>query len=281
MVLADAGHMQAAFVFFIHPLRFRIHETIHGVFAARSGIPVIVFPRIAAHTGSPPGTSALTLVMTSERIASREASAALGTDMGSFSRVEFRMPFEVMEPSESRLTGLTHVRLLLAVGEEVTLEVMMSREFGGAVRTAVLLGRRRSRTALMEAGVRQTGPATRIIHTHGGHGVGKRLTRVLRELGMLIRDAHPIPVVRARLFDGTGTGDGGGVHQGRGRCRMTPGPKGVAHGAGTRVGIDLHVVGRDLQGPSHRVHRFTERVGRLRRVPCGRVQIRVDPNGGS
>lgn len=158
----------------------------------------------------------------------------------------------------------------------------MSREFRCAVRTAVLLSRRRPRTSFMKAGVRQTGAATRIIHTRGRHGVGKRLVHVFRDLCMVMLGSQPITVLRCTFVDGTGTCHRRVVHQCRGRCRMTPGPKSIAQGARARVGIDLHIIRRDLKGSSHCVHRFTESVGGIRRALCNpRTRLRIDPDGCS
>lgn len=53
--------------------------------------------------------------------------------MRAFSSVEFRVSFQVVETSETGLASRTFVRLFLAVGQEMTLEVVMSGEVGGAV----------------------------------------------------------------------------------------------------------------------------------------------------
>lgn len=49
------------------------------------------------------------------------------------------MALKVMESSESKLALLTQVRFLLAVGEEVALQIVVPGEFRVAVRTFVLL----------------------------------------------------------------------------------------------------------------------------------------------
>lgn len=63
--------------------------------------------------------------------------------MWAFTGVKFRVAFQIVQTTETRLAGRTFVGLLLAVCEEMTLEVVVSREISRAIRTLVALGRGR------------------------------------------------------------------------------------------------------------------------------------------
>ena len=58
--------------------------------------------------------------------------------MRPLSRVEFRVPLQVVQSAKARVARLTQIRLLVTVGEQVTLEIVVPRELRGAVRTFVL-----------------------------------------------------------------------------------------------------------------------------------------------
>jgi hypothetical protein len=143
-VLFDAGHVESAFILFIHSLRFGIDETVHGIFGTggNSALAIIILWPITSHTGSATGAAALTFIMSSKSITACEPTPTLRTDMWTLSGMELRMSLEIMESPKARLASLTYVRLLLAVGEKMALEVMMSGELGGTVRTTMFFGRR-------------------------------------------------------------------------------------------------------------------------------------------
>lgn len=63
--------------------------------------------------------------------------------MRAFSGVELRVALQIVKTSETSLTCRAFIRLFLAVCQQMTLEVVVSREIGSAVRTLVTLGRRR------------------------------------------------------------------------------------------------------------------------------------------
>jgi hypothetical protein len=143
-VLFDAGHVEPAFILFIHSLRFGIDETVHGIFGTGGNyaLAIIILWRITSHTRSATGAAALAFIVSSKSITARESTSTLRTDMWTLSGMELRMSLEIMKSPKARLAGLAYVRLLLAVGEKMALEVMVSGELGGTVRTTVLFGRR-------------------------------------------------------------------------------------------------------------------------------------------
>lgn len=66
---------------------------------------------------------------------------------------------------------MANKRLFLAVGEKVTLEIMLSGEFRSAIGAAVLFRGRGARAPSIVAGVGQAEAATRIINAAGRHGI--------------------------------------------------------------------------------------------------------------
>jgi hypothetical protein len=140
----DAGHAHSSLVFFIHAFRFGIHESIHGVLLWTSGgfsasFSIVIFAGIAPHAGAAAGATALAFVVACQGIAPSESAPALGADMRPLAGMEFRVSLQIVEPAEPGLARLTHVWLLLAVGQQVAFEVMMPRKLGGTERTSVLL----------------------------------------------------------------------------------------------------------------------------------------------
>jgi len=53
------------------------------------------------------------------------------------------MSFQVVQSAEARIASVTAIRFLLAMGEEVTLQIMVSGEISIAVRALVSLAGRR------------------------------------------------------------------------------------------------------------------------------------------
>lgn len=212
IVLPNARHVQSPFLFFIHPLRFGIHETIHGVLASpRPHVSIFIFPHEASHTCSPPSTSSLAFVMTSQGISSGKSPTTFGTNVGSFASMQFGVPFQVMEPPESGLASLADVRFLLAVRKKMALEVVVSRELGRAVGTSMLFGEGRSWAALMQPRIGEAQVAARIAHADGGHWVREGFVRIFRYVVRLVRlvlGPGSVAILGRCLLDRAGTGHG-------------------------------------------------------------------------
>lgn len=103
-------------------------------------ITVVIVGHITPHARASPRASPLTFVVTRERIPTGEATATFRTDMRSFASMQFGVPFQIMQSSETRLAGLANIWLLLAVGKQVTFEVVVPGELGRAVGTLMFLG---------------------------------------------------------------------------------------------------------------------------------------------
>jgi hypothetical protein len=108
---------------------------------------------VSTKAGSAAGTPSRALVVPRERVPTREAPAALVARMWPLSGVQFGVALQIVQSPEARLAGLTHIRLLLTVSQQMALEVMVSRKVRRAVRALVsLVGRRRLGTALAISG---------------------------------------------------------------------------------------------------------------------------------
>lgn len=77
--------------------------------------------------------------MASQRIATGESSTTFVTSVRPFTRVKFSMALEIVQSPEPRLTGLANVWFLLAVRQQVTLQVVVARKVCRAVWTLVSL----------------------------------------------------------------------------------------------------------------------------------------------
>lgn len=116
------------------------------------------------------------------------------------------MPLEVVKTAKAGLASLANKWLFLAVGEEVTLEVVLSGEFCGAIGAAVLFRRRGARAPSIVAGVGQAEAATRVINPTSGHRIRKRFIAVL--VDRILPRTRPVSVLRGRFVDGPWTRDG-------------------------------------------------------------------------
>jgi len=123
----------AVFVVLAFAVGLVVDDAVHVVPLAVNHVVV------DAEAGSPAGTATLAFVVPGQGIATGESAAALGTCVWAFSGVKFRVAFQVMQTAETCLAGGARVGLLLAVGEEMALEIVMAREVGGAVRAFVSL----------------------------------------------------------------------------------------------------------------------------------------------
>jgi hypothetical protein len=126
--LADSSSVVIVLVSFPIMIAAMIYHAVHGLVATAIG----QFVAVKAETRPASCATSLAFVVPCKRIATREPAAALGTCMWTFSSVEFRVSFQVMKASETRLAGGTLVRLFLAVRQEVALEVVVSRKVGRA-----------------------------------------------------------------------------------------------------------------------------------------------------
>jgi hypothetical protein len=117
-------------------LSFPIVLVNHTIHIVASAIGHII---IDAETGSPTGTATLALVVSGQCVAASESAPTFRAGVWTFSGMKFCVAFQVVETAETRLARGALVGFLLAVREEMTLEVVMAREIGGAVGTLVAL----------------------------------------------------------------------------------------------------------------------------------------------
>lgn len=114
-MLLDAGHGSScgAFLLVLHLTGLCVDNTFH----ARLIISIAVFfvTAITAHGRSSTSATPGAFIVASKSVTSCKASAALGTDVRPLTSVEFSVSLQVMQTAKPRLTGLTHVRLFLAV----------------------------------------------------------------------------------------------------------------------------------------------------------------------
>lgn len=84
--------------------------------------------------------------------------------MRSLASMELGVALEVVQPPEARLACLADVWLLLAVSQQVTLQIVMARKIRGAVWTLVpLVGRGRLRAALRGARIAHTSRCSALV----------------------------------------------------------------------------------------------------------------------
>jgi len=101
----------AIIVFVTLAVRFAsVDDAIHAF--VTFAIPKVV---VDAEARAAPRTATLTLVMARKRIATCKPAAALVACMGTLASVQFRVPFQIMQTTETGLACGTFVRLLLAV----------------------------------------------------------------------------------------------------------------------------------------------------------------------
>lgn len=108
-------------------------HTLIGLFA------IIVATETLAVAAS---TAARSLVMSCQSIASGKAAATFWTGMRPLARVKFGVALQVVQSSEARLTVLTDIRFLLAMGEKMALEIVVARKISRTIRTLVSFCRR-------------------------------------------------------------------------------------------------------------------------------------------
>jgi len=108
--------------------------------------------------------------------------------------MELSVSLQIVESPEARLAGLADVRFLLAVCEQMALEVMMPSEFSRAVRATVFLGSWRA-LASVEARVWQAEPATRVTEITGRHGVGEGLVARFFDHSCFISMTRAVPIL--------------------------------------------------------------------------------------
>lgn len=96
----------------------------------------------AAHARSSPGASTGTLGMTGQSIATSKFPVAFGTHMGLLASMEFPMTLQIVKPTKAHLTVGADIWLLLAMCQQVTLKIVVTRKFRVAVWTFVFFGSR-------------------------------------------------------------------------------------------------------------------------------------------
>jgi hypothetical protein len=151
------GPLWVIAVVFIHGIGLIVHDTVHRVVAT---IAIVVAAK-AAHACPSACAPTGTFIVASQGVSSSEFTTTFGADVWSFACVQLGVAFEVVQTAEARLTRRAYIWFFLAVGQQMALQVMVSREFGGAIRTLVLLRGRGSGT-LAGAGMRQAHTTTSI-----------------------------------------------------------------------------------------------------------------------
>lgn len=119
-----------------------IFQSVHGVISTVISI-ILAKARLSIRT------SARAFIVPSQSVATCEFPATFRACMGFFACMEFGVPLQIVQSSETERTSLTHVRLLLTVREKVAFQVVVPRKIGRAVRTFVTL--RRFRTGIVAA----------------------------------------------------------------------------------------------------------------------------------
>jgi hypothetical protein len=112
----------------------------HGRFIsfAKTGLNIVVVNE-TTHAGSSPSTATSTLRVTSKRIATSEFSVTLGTNVRLLTSVQFTVTLEVVQTAETHLAFRAYVWFLLAMRQQMALEVVMACKLSIAVGTFVLL----------------------------------------------------------------------------------------------------------------------------------------------
>jgi hypothetical protein len=120
-----------------------VHNTIHVAVAL--AVREVV---IHAEAGSSTRTATLAFVVPRESITTSESAATLEAGVWPFASVQFRVAFQIVQTAEPGLARGTFVRLFLAVGQKMALEIVVPRKVSRAIRALVSLGRRRLRRVL-------------------------------------------------------------------------------------------------------------------------------------
>lgn len=152
-MLANARH-ESSLVFLIHALRLCcVHQTIHVVSTSSTTVAIFIICGEAAHAGASTCAACLSLVVPSKRVTPSKATSTSRANVRSLPGVKLCVTLQIMKSSETRLAGLTHKRLFLAMGEQMALEIMLPREFGRTVGASVFLRGRRARATSVIARV--------------------------------------------------------------------------------------------------------------------------------
>jgi hypothetical protein len=86
IVPADVGMAEPSLIFLIHALRLHIYYTIHSVVWVVT-IDIVIFWVEASHACPPTSASALTLVVSRERVTASKSSPAFGAGMWALASV--------------------------------------------------------------------------------------------------------------------------------------------------------------------------------------------------
>ena len=99
---------------------------------------VIRLIAIAPHRSPASGTPACPLAVAGQRIPTRKLAIAFRTYMRLLARVKLPVSLQVMQTPKSQVTSLAQVGFLLTVSQQVTLQIVVARKLGVAIRSLVL-----------------------------------------------------------------------------------------------------------------------------------------------
>jgi hypothetical protein len=95
IVPADVGKTKPSLIFLIHALWLHIYYTVHSVVGVVT-VDIVIFWVEASHACPPTSASALTLVVSRERVAASESSPAFGASMWALASVQLGMSLQVV-----------------------------------------------------------------------------------------------------------------------------------------------------------------------------------------
>lgn len=101
-----------------------VHDAIHGIVSLPIRHVIVVEPEARSAAGA----SALSFVVSGQCVSTSKSTSALGAGMRAFSRVKFCVAFQIVQTPETSLAGRTFIWLFLTVRQEMTFQVMVSRE---------------------------------------------------------------------------------------------------------------------------------------------------------
>jgi hypothetical protein len=175
-----------------------------------------------------------------QRVAASEPAATFGTGVWSFTSVEFRVAFQIMQTAEACLARRTLVRLFLTVGQEVAFKIVVSSKVRGAIWAFVALRIGRLGAVLVPGQAHLALRRSRVMLRERSWKCECAIARVIARVG---RDRLVVMLRRGRTFLVLYGPSGRFNRRRRGSRGEVVGPKTrQAHRA------RLHVVARDPSG---------------------------------